>query len=807
MTAPDALGHPRNDDAEGPSPASVATRADLGRELKAWLRRGPCRGVKVGALAKRLDISQSTLYAYLAGTTLPPTDVLDDLLYAIEVPAADHRRLATARDALERHRRIPDENASPALIPRELPADPTAFTGRTPELERLDTALWASRTGSPSIAVLSGPAGVGKTALAVHWGHRVADRFPGGALYVDLLGFSPGEPRRSGAALAAFLRSLGVADSDIPPDPHERANRLRSRLAGERVLIVLDNALDVDQVRPLLPGDTACFVVVTSRHELDGLHVHPGAHQVPVAPLPAEAGEHLLGAHLSELDAANTASAVRALAARCGGLPLALRVVAAQASLRSEVPLDDLVAELATGLDLFDVGDGATSVRAVFSWSEQRLSREAADTFWLLAAAPTHDGDVNAAAATLGVDIPTTRRQIGELVRAHLVQRSAAGRLSMHDLLREYARERAVDQLSEPSRAAAIDRLLDHLTATAGRAMDLLHPFDSEETPSDAPGIYFADRRHAQAWVDIEWDNLTAAVRFAAESERFERTVRLVGALRRHLDQGGRYLAALSVLGTGRDAARRTGDRVAEATATRDLGAACLRLGRHEEAIAHYRDVLALTREIGDRGGEAGTLNNLGNVHERLGEYTEALDHYHRALPIARHERIEGGEATLLVNLGATYARLGELDAAEDHSRQALAIFERVGDNGGAARSLGNLGDILRSKGEYTEALERLAAGLTRAREIGADAIETEILNALGATRLALGATAAARQCHETALAAARSMGDRFEEARALDGLSEVLDAEDDSAGADSARCGAAAIYRALGLAPQPARS
>ncbi|HLR86000.1 MAG TPA: tetratricopeptide repeat protein [Nocardioidaceae bacterium] len=805
MTAPNTLGPARRVDTTEPS--SVASVADFGRELKAWLRRGPRRGTKVGTLAKHLGVSQSTMYAYLAGTTLPPTDVLDDILHAIGVPEAEHRRLATSRDELERHRRRPTEAEAPPTraVPRELPPGPTGFAGRTSELDLLDDALSASTSGGPPLAVLSGPAGVGKTALAVRWGHRMIEHFPDGALCVDLHGFAPGEPRSPGVALAGFLRSLGVSDADVPPDQQERANRLRSLLSGRRVLILLDNAFDVEQVRPLLPGEATCFVVVTSRNELNGLHVSPGAHQIPVRPMPIEVGEQLLDAHLPPRCNGRTPEAVRTLVARCDGLPLALRVVAAQASARPDASLDDLAAELAHGLDLLDVGDGATSVRAVFSWSEQRLSHHTAQALCLLAVAPVHELDECAAAELLGVDAHTARQRIAELINAHLVQRAPAGRVTMHDLVRAYARERADAAVSEAVRTAAIDRLLEYFTATAMRAMELLHPFETEEAPAEGAGSQFCDRHEAQVWIDTEWDNLTSAIRFAYETRRFEQTVALVAAVRRHLDQGGRYLAALTVLDTGRDAARRTGDRVAEATAMRDLGAACMRLGRNEEAMGHYRAVLALTREVGDRAGEAGTLNNLGNVLERLGEFTKALDCYHRALPIAREERLHSGEATLLVNLGVTYLHMTEYGLAQEHCEKALTIFEQVGDNGGAARSLGNIGDILRSVGAYADALDHLHVGLARAREIGAASIETEILNAIGATELARGSPDAARRNHETALASAREMGDRLEEGRALDGLSRALDALGESSDAEAARADASAIYTAFGL-PYPER-
>ncbi|MBB5953840.1 tetratricopeptide (TPR) repeat protein/transcriptional regulator with XRE-family HTH domain [Saccharothrix tamanrassetensis] len=735
------------------SATAVGTAADLGRALKHWLRHGPGGPVKVAALARRLRISQSTLYAYLAGTTLPSSEALDDLLNELAVPADEHRRLATLRDSVQRPRGAAGPTRKARPVPAELPADPIGFTGRERELAALDRA----RADGVPIVVLAGPAGVGKTALAVRWGHRVADGFPDGCLYADLHGYSPVKPHDPAEVLAGFLRSLGLDDPDIPADVHQRAARLRSLLARKRVLVVLDNALDVNQVRPLLPAEPLCFVLVTSRTDLAGLQVRPGAHRVDLRPLSAGEGLDLLRAQLGgQVD--RSSDAARELAERCGGLPLALRIVAARAHGRPAQPLAELVDDLRVqGLDLFDVGDPDTAVRTVFSWSLRHLDDEARQDFRLLGAHPAHDIGLPAAAALLGTDVRTATRRLDVLVRAHLIQRSSADRFDMHDLVRAYAREQVTD---EEVLDGALVRLVDHFAVTAGQAMDALHPGPAADSPMPVGD--------AREWVDREWQSLLALVAFTARRGWSTATARLAETLQRHLDQGGRHSDALVVLGHVRDAARSAGDKPAEGAALYHLGVAYLRLGLHEDAMHHHGLALDVCRRAGDRLGEAGALNNLGNLYERLGRYGEALAHYREALALADDLGFAKGRAVVLTNLGVVHTRLGDHDRALRDLREALDIFA---DPGGTARALGNLAEVHRLGGRIEEALELFGRALELARGIGARGIETEVLNNLGPAYLAAGAPDLARAHHAEALAVARAIGDRYEEARALEGL------------------------------------
>jgi tetratricopeptide (TPR) repeat protein/transcriptional regulator with XRE-family HTH domain len=769
----------------------IADAAELGRVLKQLARRRPGGPVKVASLARRLNLSQSTLYAYLAGTTVPPSDVLDDLLGALGVPAGEHRRLSIARDALHRRRGVSQR----PRVPYELPADTAGFTGRAAELAELDTGLSGGVGPAVRIASVAGPAGVGKTALAVHWCHGVAGSFPDGCLYSNLHGYSPADPRDPADVLAGFLRSLGVERDEVPDDPQECAARFRSLLAGRRMLILLDNALDADQIRLLLPGSPTCFVVITSRTDLAGLQVDPGTLRIDLRPLPEADGMALLRTHLGSKvdDAEDTA---RQLVDRCGGLPLALRVAAAQAIRHHAQPLDELVAELSgQGLDLLDVGDRTTAISTVFSWSLRHLSAQTATDFALLGSPPVRELDTAAIAALLGTDDRAAGRRVDQLVRAHLVQRSPGSRFGMHDLVRQYAGDRA-GELPAEVREAAVGRLVDHLTERATWAMDLLHPGDQDPVAEPTAGQLGVARQ----WLDAEWHNLLAVIADAARRGRHEPTARLANVLRRHLDLGGRHSDALTVLGYALEASKLAGDRAAEGEALSSLGVAYLRLGRHDDAGAALRAAIAVCRECGDRYGEAAALNNLGNVHERLGRYREAMDHYEQALRLADALGTRQGKAILLTNLGVVHMRLTDYRQAVRESRQALIAFRALGDLGGAARNLSNLGEIRHLAGRPADAILRYDQALALAAEIGADGIETELLNRRGTAYLALGAVDRALADHEAALDIARAISDRYEEAKSLEwiGHAEFIAGRADVAAEWWRR--SVAVYRQQGL-------
>ncbi|HMD91447.1 MAG TPA: AfsR/SARP family transcriptional regulator [Trebonia sp.] len=358
-----------------------------------------------------------------------------------------HQQILTADTALDLPQ--PGGRVKRTLVPRELPAGVNTFTGRSAELAALDQLLAAggradrdSAKAAALTCVVAGTAGVGKTALAVHWGHRVRDAFPGGQLYVDLRGYDPGEPVTAAGALAGFLRALGVAARDIPADVGERAACYRSLLDGRRALVVLDNAASVEQVRPLLPGTPSCVVVVTSRDSLAGLVARHGAHRLGLDLLPAGDAVGLLRELIGERVAAEPVAAAT-LAGQCARLPLALRVAAELAAVRPDMDLAELACELADEerrLDLLDAGgDPRTAVRAVFSWSYRRLPADVARAFRLIGLHPGPDLDTFTAAALTGTSAQRAADLLRQLARGHLIYRAAPGRYAMHDLLRAYA--------------------------------------------------------------------------------------------------------------------------------------------------------------------------------------------------------------------------------------------------------------------------------------------------------------------------------------------------------------------------------
>jgi tetratricopeptide (TPR) repeat protein len=783
----------------------IDTPAALGRELKRWIRSSRDRPVKIPTLAKRLNISQSSLYAYLAGTTVPPAETLDDLLREIAVPVPERRRLATARDLLhgrDHGRRAASASpAAPAVpVPRQLPPDPAGFVGRTTERAELDATLRRARTraGAPVVAAICGQAGVGKTALTVHWGHRVATEFPDGCLYADLHGYSPGEPRSSSEVLAGFLRGLGRTDAEIPSDPEERAAWYRSALAGRRLLVVLDNAYDTDQVRPLVPGDSGCFVVVTSRGLLTGLSVRPGAHLISLDPLPRDDELDLLRTHIGER-VQREPDAARELAARCAGLPLALRIVSAQAVRQPGQSLTDLAAELSqeSGLDQFDVGDADTAVRTVFSWSDRHLPETAAQDFRLLGAQPLPELDDYAAAALFGTSPVRARRRLDGLVSGHLVQQRGGRWYGMHDLVRSYATELAAE--ARTSFADDLTRLFDHHLAAAARAMGILHPRDQEPEP-DVALPPMEDASQARHWLERRWRNLLTLAEFGARGGWPGHTIRLVATLRRHLDQGGLHHDGLELLDHALAACHATGDRVEEGATLYHLGVAYLRLGRLNEAMDHHQRALQICRDAGDRYGEAGSLNNLGNLLERLGRYQEATDHYEQALVLAPQLGFRNGEATLLNNLGFVAGRQGRHDAAERHCRHALEIYRGIGDGSGTARALVNLGGIAYQRGRHDEALDHYRRSLAQAREVSGRGIEVEALNGLGETYRAMDLLTESARHHDDALAAARQLDDPYAEAQSLEGLGHTASAAGDTDRANEYWHAALVIYHRLGL-------
>ncbi|MFF5124246.1 ATP-binding protein [Dactylosporangium aurantiacum] len=709
-------------------------------------------------LAAATGWSHGIIGGYLGGRVLPPTDRFDVLVRLLGASPAEQGALATARDRVEEHRRpaaappVPEVVVPPSVpevaVPRQLPPDVPAFTGRAAPLAGLDALLDAPSAGgppgagAPRVALIAGTAGVGKTALAVHWAHRVAGRFPDGQLHVDLRGYDPQQPVDPGDALAGFLRGLGVPASGIPATTAERAARYRTEVAGRRLLVLLDNASTADQVRPLLPGTGGCVVVVTSRDALGGLVARDGAHPVHLDRLDPAASRALLRRLLGP--AADTGT-VELLARRCAGLPLALRVAA------TRDPQDTT-----GGLDAFDAGgDPRTALRSVFSWSLRRLGPPAAAAFQLLGLHPGRVVDAPVTAALAGVPVPAGRAALDELARAHLVEPAGDGGYGMHDLLRAYSAELAAG-LPDGAARAALDRLAAHLLDTATAAAAALFPHDHHRparSTVDGPGA-------AQRWLDRHRAALVALARSRA-------AVELSRVLWRYLEVGGHYRDALAL----HTAAAAHDD----AGAHTSLGAVHWLLGDHDRARVHFGRSLRGHRAAGDTTGEARATARLALVHERLGDHDEAAARLRDALAMYRAAGDRHGEAAQLLNLGFTYQRMHRHATAERHLRQAAGLFAELGDRRLEGYALGNLGAVESATGRPVQALGHLREALARCVEAGDRGGEGTAHATIGAAYHRAGRPAKALGHLRRALAIGRATGECGLEVEALNTLGDVL--------------------------------
>ncbi|MGH3940726.1 MAG: ATP-binding protein [Pseudonocardiaceae bacterium] len=744
-----------------------------------------------------------------------------------------HGELITTYEQV-RHQDRPHGTSTSAdvarVVPAQLPPDVNAFTGRAQELVELDRLL-AGGTGHNAVAganstavvisAVSGTAGVGKTALALRWAHRVRDQFPDGQLYVNLRGYDPDQPMTVGTALAGFLRALGIAGQDIPLELDERAGAYRSLLNGRRMLVVLDNAANAEQVRPLLPGTPPCLVVVTSRDSLAGLVIQHGARRIDLDLLPLHDAVALLGALIGKRVEAEP-DAATALARHCTRLPLALRVAAERAAARPDTCLASLVGELADEqrrLPLLDAGgDPRTAVRAVFSWSYRHLSADTARVFRLLGLHPGPDLDPYAAAALTDTGHDTAHHLLDVLARAHLIGHSSPGHYGMHDLLRAYATHLATDEDTEQEQRRALTRLFDHYLATAAAAMDSLHPAEQHRRPRIPPPATptppVTDPASARAWLDTERAALTTTCAYTAAHGWPSHTSRLAATLFRYLDAGGHYSDALAVHTHALRAARHTVDQSAEARALTNLGVVCWRQGHHRQAADYLQQARDLSREIGDRTGETRTLDNLGLVYWQQGQYQHAAEHFQQALDLfqalgdrdgeahaldhlgtvywqqghyrqaAEHfqqaldlSRIlddYDGEARALVHLGVVYVQQGHYKQAAEHQQQALNLYRQIGNRAGVSHALANLGVVYYQQGQYQQAVEHHLQALNLFREIGERTGEAEALDHLGNVYRRQGQYQQAAEHHLQALNLFGEIGERAGEAKALNGVGET---------------------------------
>jgi DNA-binding SARP family transcriptional activator/tetratricopeptide (TPR) repeat protein len=698
---------------------------------------------------------------------------------------ADDPLLGMANEPEPPSEPVPPATPLPAaIVPRQLPGVAAHFTGRAAELAMLDQILDQADSHQPGtvvITAISGTAGVGKTALAVCWAHRVAGRFPDGQLYMNLRGYDPGQPVSAGDALAGFLRSLGMPAQDIPPEEDERAVRYRSLLAGKRMLIVLDNAGSAEQVRPLLPGSPGCFVLVTSRNVPAGLVAGDGAAVLDLEVLPRPDAITLLRTLIGERITTETAAGEE-LASQCCRLPLALRVAAALAAAHPMVPLSALVDELTDlrhRLNLLAAsGDPRTEIRTVFSWSYRHLAAGDARVFRLLGLHPGPDFEPYATAALTGMTVPQASRALEALAHAHLIQPAETGRYGMHDLLRGYARELAASD-STDAQHNALTGLFDYYLYTAASAMDTLFPAHRHRRPRIAPPTAAVpsldDAAAARQWLDHERAVLVAVTAHGAAQDWPGHATRLATTLAVDLCTSGHFPEALTIFGHALDAARRTGDRVAQARALVEIGSVEGEQSRFAQAAEHYRQALELYRDAGDRAGEARVLGRMGVDETRLGHHEQAARYQQEAVAIFGDIGDRLGAAHTLSNLGWLRRRQGRYQEAAGHLEQALDLFRQIGDREGEAWALTRLGTLSIGLDRYQEAAGYLQQALELFRASGDPGGEGEALAHLGKAYEGLEHYEHAAGTFEQALAISRQTDDQLLEALSLNGLGDIL--------------------------------
>ena len=653
-------------------------------------------------------------------------------------------------------------------VPRQLPAAPAHFAGRAWELKALSelVAQAASPGGQGIIWVIDGTAGVGKTVLAVHWAHQVAGEFPDGQLYLNLRGFGPSaNPAPPEEALRAMLGALHVPSALIPDSVDAQAALYRSTLAGRRMLIVLDNARDAEQVRPLLPGHAGCAVLVTSRSQLTGLVAAEGAHPLSLDVLSEADACELLVRRLGAQRVAAEPEAAAELARLCAGLPLALTVAAARADARPGLSLSELASELrgARGLlDALDTGDAASSVREVFSWSCRQLSDPAARMFRLLGVHQGPDISAAAAASLAGVEPPLARQALAELTRAHLLTEHVPGRFTFHDVLRSYAAEQARACDSQADRTSAVHRVLDHYLHAAHAAALLLYPHRERLLlPSPQIGTILEappTAEQARTWLGAEHQVLLAAIAQAAEQGFDVHAWQLPWTMRNFLDRQGRWPELADTQLCALAAARRLQDLAGQAHAHRNLGRAWLRLGRYDDARANLQSAVDLYRQIGHRYGQARSHFEIAWAAERQGRYGEALAHSRQALEGFQAAGDRHGAAIALNTVGWCQTQLGHHQQALACSRRALAVFLENGHHSGEAAAWDSLGYASHHLGQHQQALACYHRALTLYRQLGDRYNQSQTLVYLGEAHRASGSQAAAGDVWQQALAILEEM-------------------------------------------------
>jgi DNA-binding SARP family transcriptional activator len=741
---------------------TLGRHAEVVAELSAAVAEQPLRERLVGYLIQALHRAGRQAEAIYAYQRLRKD--LDEELGIDPSPATQHLYASILTND-------PDAEAAPVggagtaaatapPTPAQLPVDVAAFVGRDEALRALDDMASTVLDGSASgvmVAAIAGTAGVGKTTLAVHWAHRVRDRFPDGQLFVNLNGHGPDVPTHPGRVLAQLLMALNVPAERIPADVSASAALYRSTLTGRRVLLVLDNAADVEQVLPLLPGSAGVAVVVTSRDQLTGLVAAVGAPLLTLDVVSEAEAADLLAVRIGRERVAAEPVPVARIVARTARLPLALAIVAARAAAHPDFPLAALADELhRSQLSAFDGGAPTADVRAVLSWSYQRLGARPARLFRLLGLHPGPDIDVHAAASLAGEAVPATGRLLADLARAHLVSEHVPGRFTFHDLLRAYSAELTESFDPEPERRAATHRLFDHYLHSAAAADRMTEPHrQALDAPSAAPGVVLAEvdsAENALRWFHAERSVLLALADLAAGQRLDAYTWRLAWVLGPYLDRRGQWHDSIRIARAGIEAARREQDLAGMALLHRMMAMAFTAAGQFDDAEREYGQAAAVYARIGNPVGEAYALFNSAGVCEARGDYALALERVEAAASLFRAAGYATGQRQVLTSISYLCTKLG------DHERTLAVCLPALADPGELSETeqasmWSSCGHAHRQLGDHRRAVDSYQRSLPLLHSAGHTRLEVTILRWLGECHRELGEPEAAVEAWHRGLA------------------------------------------------------
>ncbi|OXM59678.1 hypothetical protein CF165_46655 [Amycolatopsis vastitatis] len=695
-------------------------------------------GLTQEALAARSGVSVSTIRGLETGSRRnPQLSSLQRLADAMNLSADEREKLLTAAmgDGADHPQRT---DVDPPPVPRQLPADVVNFAGREEYLSRLDALLNHRQRPAVVISAIAGVGGVGKTALALHWAHRVSARHPDAQLYVNLRGHAADPPMTPADVLPMFLRALGVAQAAIPVTEAEQTAMYRSLLAGRRALVVLDNAASAEQVRPLLPGSPACTVLVTSRADLLGLTALHDAHRLVLDVLPAGEAQALLTMILGADRVAAEPGATGTLARLCGYLPLALRIAAAQLAGDPGATITSYAARLDAGdrLSRLAIGqDRDAAVRTSFGLSYGTLDVPTARLFRRLGCAPGPDFGVAAAAALIDASADHAARLLDRLAAAHLIESPRPGRYALHDLLRLYASERAHAEDDLGERDAALRRLFDMYLHTADTATTLAYPTSvpvlSHLAGSGERSLRFPGFGRAKSWLDVERPNLVAVMRHAAEHGPTEVTWRLAAVLTPYFYGGMHRSDWLEVAELGLQVAQKADDRTAEATMMHVLHRVHFAFGDYDTALKHGLRGRDLLLQADDPGTEAEICKQFGHTYWLLGRLAESLENFTRGRDLYRKIGNRICELVCVNGMALSYLDWGRLSEVLEHTSEVLVLHREVGARLCEAAALHIRALALTELGRFDEALDDGITALAMYHETGFRYNEASVLSCI----------------------------------------------------------------------------